>query len=280
MSNNQDRSATPLVSVILTSYNYAPYLRQAVDSVLGQTYENFELFAVDDGSTDGSPQVLESYSDPRMHVICQKNGGQASAWNRAYLQSKGELILFLDSDDWWEPAKIERMVAIHLAMQRGYAVLQHDLTVFRDGNEYPYRRILPSGDCLSEMRQTGRISFFVTSSGIGIPRWVAEKVFPVPEALRISPDAFLTRAAFVFGPVMSIPESLGHLRLHGGNAGMTQEQEFHENLRRETIFPALNEFYRKHSVAYEFKAPPRQNAVMRLARKILRRIVWRLGLQT
>jgi glycosyltransferase involved in cell wall biosynthesis len=263
----------PLVSIILSSYNYGRYLRQAVDSVLGQTYEHFELLAVDDGSADDSVEILQSYQDVRLRVMPQTNAGQASAWNRGFAASRGELILFLDSDDWWESNKVERMVEMHRVMGGRYGVLQHNLAVLRDGTVYPYRRILPVGDCFAELKQTGRLSYFVTSSGLGVPRWIADKVFPIPETLRVSPDAFLTRAAFVYGPVMSIPELLGHLRLHGDNAGMTQSQEFHDNLRRDTIFPALNAFYRNNGVDFEYQAPVPDGRFRRLARRVSHRLL-------
>lgn len=270
MSHASDQMDHPLVTVILTSYNYGAFVRKAVDSVLGQTYKNFELIAVDDGSKDDSPDILNSYSDARMRVICQVNGGQASAWNNAYRVSRGELIFFLDSDDWWEPTKLELVVRAHLASSKSHALLQHNLTVLRDGKEYPYRRILPTGDCFEEMKATGRISFFVTSSGLCVPRWVTEKIFPVPESLRISPDAFLTRTAFLFGPVVSLPDCLGNLRLHGQNAGMTQTQEFHENLRRETIFPALNAYYRDHGISYQYTNPPPETLLSRIKGRFVR----------
>ncbi len=260
------------VSVIVTSYNYAPYVRQAIDSVLAQTFEGFQLIVVDDGSKDDSLDILNSYSDSRMRVISQENSGQATAWNRAYKHCTGDLIFFLDSDDWWIPTKLEKMVKMYEASGNAYAVLQHNLTVLRDRIEYPYRRILPSGDCFSDMKATGRISYFVTSSGLCLPRWVCEKIFPIPEELRISPDAYLTRTAFVYGSVLSVPDCLGYLRLHGQNAGMTQGQEFHDNLRRDKIFPALNSFYRTHSIDYEYKNAPPSTMLSRVRSKLVKMI--------
>jgi glycosyltransferase involved in cell wall biosynthesis len=260
----------PLVSVVLTSYNYAVYLPQAVDSVLSQTYSNFELIAIDDGSTDESRDILSSYRDPRMRCEFQENSGQAAAWNRAFTLSRGELVLFLDSDDWWEPHKIELMVQFHRLLKGAYSILQHNLTVMRDGHEYPYRRTLQSGDCFAEMKATGNINFFVTSSGLGFPRRVLEALFPLPLALKISPDAFLTRTAFLSGPVFSIPLALGHLRLHGRNAGMTKGQAFHDRLRRDVIFPELNAFYRRNDIPFQFASPAHsaiRDVVQRLRRK-------------
>jgi glycosyltransferase involved in cell wall biosynthesis len=215
--------------------------------------------------------VLKTFDDPRIRLMPQSNAGQAASWNRAFKQSTGELILFLDSDDFWRPNKIERMVDMHLFMHARYSVLQHNLTVISNGKEHSYRRILPTGDCFAEMKATGRLSFFVTSSGLGVPRSIAEKVFPIPEQLRISPDAFLTRSAFVYAPVIAIPEELGYLRLHGANAGMSQPQEFHDDLRRELIFPALNEYYSRHGIDHVYTLP-KKGMLARVASRIVGRL--------
>jgi glycosyltransferase involved in cell wall biosynthesis len=259
------------VSVILTSFNYGRYLPQAIESVLQQTYQDFQLIVVDDGSTDESRDILRTYSDPRITVLLQENAGQGPAWNRAFEMVSGDLVLFLDSDDHWKPHKIDVMVRCHQLLGGSYGVMQHNLTAVRDGKEYSYRRTLRSGNCFEEMRVTGNINYFVTSSGLGFPSAVLRHIFPLPTSLRISPDAYLTRAAFTFGDVFSIPEELGYLRLHGKNAGMTQDQAFHDNIRREFIFPALNEFYKVRSIPYEYTLPRRRwySAVMDRIRRLV-----------
>lgn len=93
-------------------YNAETYLRQAVNSVLAQTYTDFELIMVDDGSTDRSGQIADDYAttDHRITVIHQANSGQATARNNALKVARGELITFVDSDDWIEPQMYERMI--------------------------------------------------------------------------------------------------------------------------------------------------------------------------
>lgn len=100
----------PLVSVVVPVYNGAKYVRAALDSALGQTYPAVEVVAVDDGSTDESAAVLASYGS-RLVVVRQPNAGVAAARNAGIQASRGELIAFLDQDDWWLPEKIERQVA-------------------------------------------------------------------------------------------------------------------------------------------------------------------------
>ena len=89
-------------------YNGEQYISEAIESVLAQTYHNFELIIVNDGSTDNSKSIIESYlGDSRILYFYQKNMGVSSARNLAIRKSKGELISFLDSDDLWHPKKLE-----------------------------------------------------------------------------------------------------------------------------------------------------------------------------
>lgn len=98
-----------LVSVIIPNFNYSRYLPEAIDSVLAQTYSNIEIIVVDDGSTDDSRAVIESYGN-RLRAIFQENQGVSAARNRGIEESSGDLIAFLDADDIWLPKKIEAQV--------------------------------------------------------------------------------------------------------------------------------------------------------------------------
>ncbi len=101
--------AAPLVSVVVPVYNGAKYLRQALDSALGQTYPRLQLVIVDDGSTDSSAEIIASYG-PRLCSIRQANAGVACARNAGIRAAAGDLIAFLDQDDWWLPEKVDRQV--------------------------------------------------------------------------------------------------------------------------------------------------------------------------
>lgn len=100
-------SGPPLVSVIIPTYNRAEWLRQALESVFVQTWRDFEVIVVDDGSTDSSEQVVADCGD-RVQYIRQENGGAANARNRGVTAARGEWIAFLDSDDLWLPHKLDR----------------------------------------------------------------------------------------------------------------------------------------------------------------------------
>lgn len=98
--------STPAVSVIIPAYNQARYVRKSVQSVLDQTFPDFELVVVDDGSTDETPQVLASIRDPRLRVVRQENAGLSAARNTGIRESAAPLVTLLDSDDFFLPEKL------------------------------------------------------------------------------------------------------------------------------------------------------------------------------
>ncbi len=103
--------SSPAVSVVIPAYNEAMFVRRAVDSVLNQTLTDLELIAVDDGSVDNTLAVLQS-CEPPVRSLTQPNAGPAAARNRGLRTARGEFVAFLDADDWWQPTKLERQVAL------------------------------------------------------------------------------------------------------------------------------------------------------------------------
>ncbi|MFN8377849.1 MAG: glycosyltransferase [Anaerolineae bacterium] len=103
----------PTVSVIIPTYNRAELLIEALNSVLAQTFQDFEILIIDDGSTDDTKVNLEPYlADSRIRYIYQTNGGPANARNRGIDEAQGEFIALLDSDDLWLPEKLEKQVSL------------------------------------------------------------------------------------------------------------------------------------------------------------------------
>ena len=114
ISDNICRGAAEfgLVSIVMPNYNGAPYIRETVESVLAQNYENWELLFVDDCSTDNSMEIIRSFSDERIHIFSTgTNSGAARARNVAIEKATGKYIAFLDSDDLWLPEKLSRQLA-------------------------------------------------------------------------------------------------------------------------------------------------------------------------
>ena len=109
-----------LVSIIMPSYNTARYIKNSIDSVLAQTYKNWELLIVDDCSTDNTDEIIAQFNDSRIkYVKNEKNSGAAVSRNRALAQAKGKWIAFLDSDDLWAPEKLEKQ--LKFMAENGYA---------------------------------------------------------------------------------------------------------------------------------------------------------------
>jgi glycosyltransferase involved in cell wall biosynthesis len=103
--------AARILSVVILTYRCAQYLPEAIESVLAQTYRDFEIIVVDDGSTDNTQEVLARYGD-QIRVIRQSNQGSAAARNAGILTARGEYIAFLDADDVWLPKKLEKQVSL------------------------------------------------------------------------------------------------------------------------------------------------------------------------
>ena len=95
----------PFLSIIIPIYNVEAYLRQCIDSVLEQKLDDYELILVDDGSPDNCPQICDEYAEkyPQIQVIHQENGGSSAARNSGLRAAEGKYIVFIDSDDWWNP---------------------------------------------------------------------------------------------------------------------------------------------------------------------------------
>lgn len=124
-----------LLSVIIPVYNVEKYLRECVESVLNQTYPNYEIILVDDGSTDSSGKICDEYSDNvKVTVIHQKNGGLSAARNAGFDASEGEYIYFLDSDDYILPQTLETLY--DEAVRNNSDVVFFDAFSFADGGDF------------------------------------------------------------------------------------------------------------------------------------------------
>lgn len=100
----------PLVSVILPVYNTEKYVAESIQSVLNQTHKNIEIIAINDGSIDGSLDVLKQFGNKLILIDCDQNQGIAAARNEGLKKAKGDFIALMDADDLWEPEKVETQI--------------------------------------------------------------------------------------------------------------------------------------------------------------------------
>ncbi len=134
MLQSSIKDQTPRVSVIIPTYNSAQYLAVAIESVLNQTYTNYEIIVIDDGSTDNTVEILEKYQD-KIHYIYQENQGVSAARNQGISLSKGELIAFLDADDIFMAHKLEKQVEV-FDRQPDLGIVNSGFRLIRENGEF------------------------------------------------------------------------------------------------------------------------------------------------
>ena len=131
-----------LVSIIMPNYNSAKYVRDTINSVINQTYPNWELLFVDDCSTDDSVEIVRSFGDERIIILKnEKNSGAAVSRNYALREAKGKWIAFLDSDDQWHPEKLERQISFMI--ENGYDFTYTYYRVSNNGEWEDFIRVSP-----------------------------------------------------------------------------------------------------------------------------------------
>ncbi len=145
------------VSIIIPVYNVGAYLKRAIETLQAQTLSNFEIFLVDDGSTDDSGKICDELAaaDARIHVIHQENAGAASARNTALAQANGEFLYFMDGDDWCEPDMLAQMHAFACAHELDLVVCGFYIDTYYADDKY-YRELRTAPDkvytCAQEFR--------------------------------------------------------------------------------------------------------------------------------
>jgi glycosyltransferase involved in cell wall biosynthesis len=126
----------PVISVIVPAYNYGRFLRECLDSVFVQTFRDIEVIVIDDGSTDDTPGILESVSEPRLKHFRIPNGGISGARNAGLRRAPGEFVAFLDADDRWRPHKLETELAM-LRAEPSVGVVFSDFVRFNEHGFLP-----------------------------------------------------------------------------------------------------------------------------------------------
>ena len=174
------------IDVVITNHDYGRFLREAVDSVLGQAGPPATVIIVDDGSTDDSRGVIESYGGA-VTALFQRQGGQASAFNAGFVAGVGEIVVFLDADDALLPGALERIRAAFAG--GGVAKTHYRLAVIgpdgrRTGEVKPMRHVtLPQGDLRAHVLAFPLDVVWMATSGNAFSRTALERLFPLPTRL-------------------------------------------------------------------------------------------------
>ena len=216
-------SGSPLVSVLIANHNYREYLGQSIESVLNQTYPHFELIVCDDGSTDGSYEMISDYasSDPRVKPVRKQNGGMASAWNAAYSASSGLIYCTLDADDRFAPDKLETIVD-HFARRPSSGLAIHPMAVMNSTGEtvdmMPRDRRFDEGWIAGNVLRRGGRWRFMIASALSFRAELTRYLFPIHEEIfRAHADALVFTLSPLLAEVSAVDRVLSSYRVHGGN---------------------------------------------------------------
>ena len=225
-------STGPLVSAVIPAYNAERFISDAIESVFAQTYPHIEVVVVDDGSTDGTSDVLAPYeSASRVRVFRQANAGPAAARNRGIEESKGKYIAFLDADDLWVPTKTEKQVGLFrqspelgLVYSLGQGQLLDDTGRWIEDArsrwlwaDRTYRR----GPVFREIVST----LFILLPSVIVPKGVLEEVGGFSSDLQTAEDRHLyARIAHDYA-IDYVPEPLVIIRRHGANISWDPARE-------------------------------------------------------
>ncbi len=217
--------ARPTLSILIDTYNHEKFIEQAVVSVLEQdfSFHSAEILVVDDGSTDKTPQILEKF-EPRVRVLRKTNGGQASAFNFAIPQCRGEIIAFLDGDDWWTKDKLRTVMAVFENNPDVGTVGHGYLTV--DGDGKLQKTVGPKDTIRLNVRTPESATVFAEyrcffgTSRVAYRKAILDRILPIPEGAVIEADEYLFTLALFFADAIVLKEALFYYRLHGGNMYM------------------------------------------------------------
>ena len=241
--------AIPRVSVLIDTYNHERFIERAITSVLEQDMpmDNVEILVVDDGSTDKTPEIVRRFG-PRVRLIRKKNGGQASSFNAGIPECRGEIVAFLDGDDWWAPEKLRRVVE----------ALERDPEAGIIGNGIT--EVLENGDERSEVlhetprfridSRQGALIFRRRKSQLGTSRMtvraeILRKILPVPESIVIEADEYIFTLAGAYSVVSILGEPLTYYRIHTGNlfqlSGFNKDSVLRKQKSIEILAKALSE---------------------------------------
>jgi glycosyltransferase involved in cell wall biosynthesis len=232
----KDKEKSPLLTVLITTYNYGRFIEESVDSVLSQDFplDKIEVVVVDDGSTDDTAERVKKYG-PRISYFYQANAGQAAALNLGFAKAKGDIIVLLDADDYFLPGKLARVArAFEEDPRLGmfyHPFLEFDMeTGERRESKFPP---LISGSLYDDPK------IFLWYAGPGtcasFRRKFVEQLLPIPENIRMLADGYLGSLIVLIAPILAVPECLAAYRFHGKNAYHSDENQMPVETRKNRL---------------------------------------------
>jgi glycosyltransferase involved in cell wall biosynthesis len=217
----------PRATVLIDTYNHERFIEEALVSVLEQDFpaDDTEILVVDDGSTDRTPEIVRKF-ERRVRLLRKTNGGQASAFNFGIPEARGEIIAFLDGDDWWAPQKLSRAMG-YLSSHPEVGVLGHgfyqvDSVLGHTVTTVPQNSREISFSSLDGTAFFRRMMCFFGTSRVVIRKRVAEQALPIPNSIVIEADEFLSIMSIAYSQAVLLPDALTFYRLHEDNLYQTR----------------------------------------------------------
>ena len=210
---------TPVISILIDTYNHERYIEQAIVSVLEQNFpaEEMEIVVVDDGSTDRTPEIVGKFV-PRIRYLRKENGGQASAFNACIPELRGRIVSFLDGDDWWAREKLQ-VIAQAFERNPAIAAVGHGFYEARD-NELPHDIFVPARTCHLDVStiESARLAYaaltMLGTSRLSVRREILNRIGPIPEELVFCADAPIFTLALALGGALVLDQPLCYYRQH------------------------------------------------------------------
>jgi glycosyltransferase involved in cell wall biosynthesis len=235
--------ARTLVTALIDTYNHERFIEQAIRSVQEQDLpaSELEIVVVDDGSTDSTPDIVRKFA-PAVRLLRKPNGGQASAFNAAIPEARGEIVAFLDGDDWWAPGKLASVVEI-FASDPGVSLVGHGLTqIYPDGRaqtEAPREISRFRIDSVDAAKRFRIRKCFLGTSRMSYRKVLLQRIGPVPQVLTFEADEYLFTLGAFLGEIVILREPLAFYRLHDGNLFQYSNGAMESARRKQQVLASL-----------------------------------------